>query len=1028
VLRYDAETGALIGEFVAAGSGGLKDTAGIAFGPDSNLYVASWSSNEILRYDGADGTFIDEFISGVNGPYSITFGPDGNLYVGLYAQDEVYRYDATTGAFIDKFVSKSDNGGLDTPEQIIFGPDGDLYIASFKTDEVLRYDGSTGAFKGVFVSASSGGLNDPSGLAFGPDGKLYVTGNASDNVLRYHGTTGVFIDEYVTASAGGLDAPTLLTFLPGQQVNVNAKPILDLDVNDSGAPGNDYTFIYNEGDAATAIADSDTDLVDIDSSTFDHVSLTLSGLLDGNAEVLLLDGSAFALATANAGQDTGGNNYHVVITTGAGMADVMITRKDGGSFSEAETETLIKAIQYQHTDTNTPSDGDRSIGVTVNDGKVDSAVATSTINVNPVNDAPTASGVPTDVSVTEDTASDFDLSAVSFADVEGDSLSVTLAASAGSFSASDSGGVTIGGSGSGSLTLSGTAASINAYLDTTTNIQYSGALNASGDNAASFTLNANDGTVNPQVGSGNIDITPVNDVPTNTPVTLAAIDEDSGARLITQAELLANSNDVDGDVLTATNLAIASGSGTLLDNGDGSWSYTPAADDNSSVSFSYTVSDGALTATGSASLDITPVNDVPVANNEAFTINEGSITTLNLAANDSDADGTLDLASITITTAPTNGSIVVNADGTVDYSHDGSETLADSFSYTIMDNSGAVSNSGSVNITVNPVNDAPLANNDAFTVNEGSTTTLNLAANDSDVDGTLDLTSITITTAPTNGFIVVNDDGSVDYTHDGSETLADSFSYTIMDNSGVVSNTGFINLNVMNASVLAAFEDIATDADSETPDTSNTENTSSADDDKNPVKVTADEEMRNATNEAGIEEGTNTGSIGTRRLLDLPAFFQADNEPGERNTIIIRDNDTSTARQVDITSIDNLRAQFTDFSDSLQLMAIDSFISKLDEAHEEIVLENRTFDMVVGGSMSMSAGFSVGYAIWLARSGVLMSGLFSSMPAWSFIDPLPVLANMGKKDNEDDESLESMVEEKEDDRKKEDDKEKENDK
>jgi len=135
----------------------------------------------------------------------------------------------------------------------------------------------------------------------------------------------------------------------------------------------------------------------------------------------------------------------------------------------------------------------------------DSVVATSTINVNPVNDAPAASGLPTDVSVTEDTASNFDLSAVSFADVEGDNLSVTLAASGGNFAASDSGGVTIGGSGTGSLTLSGTIASINTYLDTTTNIQYTGALNASGDNAATYTLNANDGTVNPQVGSGNID-------------------------------------------------------------------------------------------------------------------------------------------------------------------------------------------------------------------------------------------------------------------------------------------------------------------------------------------------------------------------------------------------------------------------------------------------------------------------------------------------------------------------------------------
>ena len=101
----------------------------------------------------------------------------------------------------------------------------------------------------------------------------------------------------------------------------NAAPTLDLDANDSsGATGNDYTFIFTEGDGPTAIADSDTDLVDVDSLTFANVTLSVSGLLDGNAEVLVLDGDTFALATAVAGQDTSGGNYRVVITTGAGTA------------------------------------------------------------------------------------------------------------------------------------------------------------------------------------------------------------------------------------------------------------------------------------------------------------------------------------------------------------------------------------------------------------------------------------------------------------------------------------------------------------------------------------------------------------------------------------------------------------------------------------------------------------------------------------------------------------------------------------
>ncbi|MDH3209578.1 MAG: cadherin-like domain-containing protein, partial [Burkholderiaceae bacterium] len=80
---------------------------------------------------------------------------------------------------------------------------------------------------------------------------------------------------------------------------------------------------------------------------------------------------------------------------------------------------------------------------------------------------------------------------------------------------------------------------------------------------------------------------------------------------ITQAELLVNASDVDGPSLTATGLAISTGLGSLVDNGDGTWTYTSALNDDSAVAFSYTITAGTDTVAGSASLDITPVNDAP---------------------------------------------------------------------------------------------------------------------------------------------------------------------------------------------------------------------------------------------------------------------------------------------------------------------------------------------------------------------------------------------------------------------------------
>jgi Ca2+-binding RTX toxin-like protein len=110
-----------------------------------------------------------------------------------------------------------------------------------------------------------------------------------------------------------------------------------------------------------------------------------------------------------------------------------------------------------------------------------------------------------------------------------------------------------------------------------------------------------------------ITVTGTNDAPVASAVVLEAIAEDSGARLISSAELLTGVTDIDSPTLTISALTIATGSGTLVDNGNGTWSYTPAPNDDTAVTFNYTASDGSATASSTASLDITPVLDRPPA-------------------------------------------------------------------------------------------------------------------------------------------------------------------------------------------------------------------------------------------------------------------------------------------------------------------------------------------------------------------------------------------------------------------------------
>ena len=217
------------------------------------------------------------------------------------------------------------------------------------------------------------------------------------------------------------------------------------------------------------------------------------------------------------------------------------------------------------------------------------------------NATPTISGAPSDITVTEDTVSSVDLSAVTFADTDGDSLTATLTASAGTLAASNGSSVTVSGSGTGILTLSGTAANINTYLDTASNVQYTGASNASGGDAATLSIKANDGTTDSSIATVNIDITAVNDEPTLTATPLNPTFTEGGAdvtlfnnpnastveagQTIEQLTLtVSNISDLGNEFLTFGSVNIA-----LQDN--------QSASHTSPAVFSYTVSVTGTTAT-----------------------------------------------------------------------------------------------------------------------------------------------------------------------------------------------------------------------------------------------------------------------------------------------------------------------------------------------------------------------------------------------------------------------------------------------
>ncbi len=197
VRRYDSTSGDFLGNFVSPGSGGLTTPDGLDLGPDGNLYVSSSDTNQVLRYDGQTGAFIDIFASaGLVRPSYLKFRDDGFLYVCSGFTDQVLRFDAETGASGGVFAS---GGGLDFPAGLTWH-DGLLYVSGFSGGGgVFRYDAVTGDFVDVFTPDPVGPLY----LRFGDDGNLYVSDYSQDSIRLYEGGTGDLLDVWTNVFLSG---------------------------------------------------------------------------------------------------------------------------------------------------------------------------------------------------------------------------------------------------------------------------------------------------------------------------------------------------------------------------------------------------------------------------------------------------------------------------------------------------------------------------------------------------------------------------------------------------------------------------------------------------------------------------------------------------------------------------------------------------------------------------------------------------------------------------------------------------------
>ncbi|RPI54861.1 MAG: tandem-95 repeat protein [Acidobacteria bacterium] len=734
----------------------------LTYGADGAFYGATLSGG--LYGDGTlfritlNGSFTKLHDFDIDGnPANNGGGPVGGLVQGV--DGHLYGTTQSGGTSQVGTVFRLENDGSITTLFSFSGPDG-----LWPTGDLVR--GNDGTIYGITQSGGTGGSGNPCGgptngcgtvfrvsasgsvsivHAFdgtagwspastpvhGVDGNLYGT-NASGGTgcgTAYRLTpdgTATLLHAFGIGRGGCLPLGTLVQGMNGDLYGTTADPV-------GGHQGSVYQL--TPAGAATSIHDF---LGPEGSRPFGGLVETSDGYLYGTT----YDGGAFNLgvvfrillparnSTLSVTEDTPEDGTLIANYPTGTLTFSIVSNGELGTATI--TNTATGAFTYVP---NADANGSDHFTFKANNGVVDSNVATVTVTIIPVNDAPVAKNGA--ISATQGAATTGTLLA---SDIESDSLTFTI--------------VTNGNQ--------GTASIINA---STGEFTYTPAGDALGPD--SFTFKANDGTSD----SNNATIS-VNVTANNSPV---AHDQSVNATEDAQNPIVLTASDVDGEFLTFA--VVGSPIHGTLSGSAPDMTYSPSPNYSGPDSFTFKASDGLQDSnTATVSITVTPVNDTPVADHQDVTMTEDTGHPIVLTATDADGDA----VTLAIVSGPTHGTLDGSAPNLI-YVPSPNYHGVDSFTFKA--NDGSVdSNAAIVSIAIAPVNDPPIAVDDSFSGNEDTAFTVvapGLLSNDTDVDG--DNVSALEVTAPAHGTLALNPSGSFIYTPAANYSGKDVFTYRVND-------------------------------------------------------------------------------------------------------------------------------------------------------------------------------------------------------------------------------------------------------
>jgi len=750
--------------------------------------ITGSTHNDILTGDAndnvLDGGLGDDVILGGLGNDTITDIQGNNFIDGGLGLDTMSYAAASSGVNVDLQINSANGSTISNIENII-GSNLDDTITGDGRDNVIEggagndvIDGGAGLDTASYASASAGVT-----VSLGSAGSLGIaTGDGNDSLSSIENVIGSDFDDTLTGGAennvlsGGLgnDSYNVNLFDGSQNVIIDGSGTNTMFLQGfANVTDNDIQVIKIGDDVLLrhALTGGSVRLVDalniptIDSITYEQ----------GASIITLTAATLDAILAANGAEnmdpvavDDDFNAVEDVAFSGNVLGND--TDFEGAQFLSVVPQTVISTLGASvvlNTDgsfTYTPAadvNGQDSFTYQLTDGIGGSDIGTAFVNITAVSDSPDA--VDDGFGALEDIVLNGNVLS-NDSDPDGDAITANAA--------------TI-------TTVAGATVVLNA--DGT--FAYTPVADFNGED--SFTYTITDATGVTDTATAFVSVVAINDNP-------VAVDDsfstDEG--VVLNGNVVSNDTDIDGDSLNVVAETVTSTSGaSVVLNADGTFTYTPATSFVGADSFTYTTTDNnGGTDTGTVNVTVLPSNTAPVAVDDSFAMDEDGILNASVLINDTDVD--LDVLTVTPATLTTTSGadVVLNADGTFTYTPVANFNGADSFDYTLDDGNGGT-DIGTVNITVNAVNDNPVANDDAVTTDEDIALSGNVLGNDTDVDGdTLTVTAETVTsTAGAN--VVLGTDGSFDYTPVANFNGADSFDYTVTDGNGG-SDVGTVNVTV----------------------------------------------------------------------------------------------------------------------------------------------------------------------------------------------------------------------------------------